>query len=210
MIKKALRVYLSGFLFGVFAASILITVYPEAYYAFLRLLFLKVEVQRRIVTDLSAMVILNNLVASYICAFGGYFASRFLFYRKVSSSPALLERFESIRAVPKGYRMHYFSLLVFPVFMLFENGFVLGKLFIFYMEFLERYLAMLYPHALLEIPGMLLAGSVGLEIAARSKASFPRGAFPRELDSFAREGMKRYFLAVVLLVIAGLLEGGYI
>ncbi len=209
MIRKALRIYLSGFLFGVLSASLLITFYPEAYYAFLRLLLLKIELQSEIIKDLSTLVILNNLVASYLCAFGGYFASKFLLYRGVSGSPAFLKRFKSIKEIPERYRMHYLSLSIFPIFMLFENGFVLGKLFIFYMEFLGKYVALLYPHALFEIPGMILAGAIGLEIATSSKASFfGKGGFPQELDSVARGGIKRYLIAVALLIIAGMLEGG--
>ncbi|MEE8168811.1 MAG: stage II sporulation protein M [Candidatus Hydrothermarchaeales archaeon] len=209
MIKKSFKIYLFGFTIGVIICFILLLSFPALYYAFLALLIKKAEVQKEVLGGNPALSIsLNNVFAAFMCAYGGYLTSR-VFLHFDSSAHSTVARIlrlldAKIARLPIERVKHYLALYTFPIFILFFNGFVLGAFFILYSENLEAYFANLLPHAFFEIPGILLAGSIGLSIAER--AVFSEGEFRKKLDTEARKELLYYALVVGLLIIGALLE----
>jgi stage II sporulation protein M len=105
---------------------------------------------------------------------------------------------------------YYLLLRTFPVLILFLNGFVLGAFLILYLTYFHErvfeFLAALFPHGVFEIPGIILAGAIGLKIAELGKVeSVPE--LKNHIGDVAKGTLYRYLVAVALLVIGGIIEG---
>lgn len=211
MIRKSIKIFLIGFVSGVIASSILVLLFPSIYYAFLKLLAKKIQAQSSIVGSLPLAVILNNFIASFLCSYGGFVFTRIFLLLK-SSPSAFLRKLaifdERVSTISPEKLKHYLSLYIFPVFILFLNGFVLGAFFVFYIQNLEKYFVALLPHGYFELPAIILSGSIGLEIADRA-ISHPGDLeeFGRELNALARNKLLKYLAVIALLGIGGILEG---
>lgn len=212
MIEKSLRIYIFGFTIGVIICFILVLTYPSLYYAFLALLLKKEDVQEEVAEalggNLAISIGLNNILASLLCAYGGYLATMTFLRFKTSTSQTMVRilRYldEKIASLPRDRVKYYLALYVFPTFILFVNGFVLGAFFILYNENLESYFSNLMPHGFFEIPAILLSGSIGLSIAEDSV--FSEGDLREKLNNKAQKQLLNYALVVELLVISALLE----
>lgn len=210
MIKKSLKIFLTGFVAGALASLILVLLFPGIYYAFLKLLGKKIETQASIARSLPLAIILNNLAASFLCSYGGFiFARIFLIFSggppKILRKLAFLD--STVASIPDERLRYYLPLHIFPTFILVLNGFVLGAFFIFYLQNLEKYYGGLFPHAYFELPAIILSGSIGLEIAGRASSSSGNlEEFKRELNALAKSRILRYCLVVALLVVGGVVE----
>ncbi len=197
MIIKSAKIYLIGFIAGTAFCFLLIRTFPEIYLAFIKLLIGKMEAQigfgRSFHLSISTVIILNNVSASFIMSYGGTLLSRI--YMTIRSGTM---------------KTYYLFLHVFPVFILFLNGFVLGAFLLLYLTYYSErvfeFLSALFPHGVFEIPGIILAGAIGLKIAELGRLD----AVP-ELKSRMNNVMKgtfgRYLVAVILLVVGGIVEG---
>jgi|GEM_PF-1525689 len=210
MIKKSIKIFLIGFISGATASSISVLLFPDIYYAFLKLLGKKIEAQASIAKSLPLAIILNNLVASFLCSYGGFVFTK-IFLTLGSESPKFLRKlafFDStVASIPDEKLRYYLPLHIFPIFILLLNGFILGAFFIFYIQNLEKYSGALLPHSYFELPAIILSGAIGLEIAGRA-ISHPGDLeeFRRELNALAKNRILKYFIVVVLLVIGGVVE----
>lgn len=211
MIRKSIKIFLIGFVSGATASSISVLLFPGIYYAFLKLLAKKIQAQSSLVKSMPLAIILNNFIASFICSYGGFICTRIFLSLKSSSSVFLrkLAIFDKrMNAISPEKLKYYLSLHIFPVFVLFLNGFVLGAFFIFYIQNLEKYYSGLFPHAYFELPAIILSGSIGLEIAHRAISSVEDlEKFERELNALARGKLLKYLVVIALLVAGGILEG---
>ena len=65
----------------------------------------------------------------------------------------------------------------------------------------------LLPHGIFEIPAILLSGSIGIGIGEKSSIYLSNKKLLKEKITFnAKEHVKEYFIVIVLLLIAGVLE----
>jgi uncharacterized membrane protein SpoIIM required for sporulation len=188
MLKKSAVIYLGGFVFGLIASAGILVVYPTLYYASLEFLRQKVVSQSKVITNLTIMIIVNNLIAAGIASYGGAGVSKIvnLLDHKFAQNKAIL----------------YFL----PVGILFVNGEVLGLLAILYIDNLTGYLLGIFPHGFLEIPGIIISGSIGLEIS--EEAHKDQEDFQGDLTSLARKKFSKFALVVLLIILGGILEGG--
>lgn len=208
MIKKSFKIFLTGFVCGTTISFILLSVFPGLLDLFLKLLVKKIEVQREIfpVKSLFVVISINNILAATICAYGGYIFTRlFMLFESPSSSflkkLSLLDR--RINELQNEQLKYYLYLNIFPVFVLLLNGFILGMLLVvLYSGNPLGYVRGLLPHGALELPAIILAGSVGLSIAESIHSK-------KQLGRIARERLKVYGFAVLLILAAGFLESNY-
>lgn len=200
MIIKSAKIYLAGFITGTIFCFLLIHTFPQVYLALINLLIRKIEAQmefgKAFHLNFSAVIILNNISASFIMSYGGVLLSK-------------------IRMAINGGTMgsYYLLLRTFPVLILFLNGFVLGAFLILYLtyyhEILFEFLAALFPHGVFEIPGIILAGAIGLKIAELGKVE-SESELKNRMGDVAKGTLYRYLVVVALLVIGGIIEGSRI
>jgi uncharacterized membrane protein SpoIIM required for sporulation len=197
MIVKSAKIYLAGFITGTLLCFVLIHTFPQVYLAFINLLIKKIEAQvefgRAFHLNISAVIILNNVSASFIMSYGGIILSKIRM------------------AINRGNMGSYYLLLrAFPVFILFLNGFVLGAFLVLYLTYYNEkmfeFLAAILPHGSFEIPGIILSGAIGLKIAELGKLESVSELKNRMSDA-AKSTLQRYLVAVALLVIGGIIEG---
>lgn len=218
MIGKSAKIYLSGFLVGGVACYLLILIYPALYLAFIDWLRIKIEIQaalgRKVYLTFPMVIILNNVSASFLCSYGGYFLTKIYMLLGTGSSSTLLRRLsffdKRVDGIPEDRLKYYLSLYAFPVFILFLNGVVLGAFLllflVYYSQDVPGYIRALLPHGLFEIPGIIISGAIGLEIAELS--AFKKGSgFRASLDEVAREKLLKYLLVIFLLTVGGVVEG---
>jgi stage II sporulation protein M len=107
-------------------------------------------------------------------------------------------------------KTYYLFLHLFPVFILFLNGFVLGAFLLLYLTYYSErvfeFLAALFPHGVFEIPGIILAGSIGLKIAELGKLETVQ-ELKNRMNNVVKGTFSRYLVVVALLVIGGIMEG---
>ncbi len=187
MLKRSAGIYLGGFVFGVGSSALIITIYPSFYYAFLNFLTRKVEAQSAVVGNFTLMIIANNLVAAGIASYGGTLLSKV---------------FNLINGATARNKVLLFAL---PAGILFVNGEVLGLLAVLYVENISAFIAGVTPHGLLEIPAIILSGSIGMEISEESQKGL--GDFQPMLNQIAAGKLPRFAIAAALLIIGGILEG---
>jgi len=209
MMNRSIRLYLFGFISGFVVFIILHFTFPRFVHAALAILIKKTEVQADLLGgSLVLAIFANNLTASLIAAFGGYTMSKAFFSLK-NSSQGSMPRFLGIlnvksRMVPKENLRYFLALYVFPTFVLFINGFVLGGFATVYLENFGEYLGNLLPHGIFEIPGILISGNIGLTIADES--IFEDGDIKENLNRIAKRQIPSYLLVLELLIISALLE----
>jgi stage II sporulation protein M len=197
MIIKSAKIYLAGFITGTIFCFLLIHTFPQVYLAFINLLIRKIEAQvefgRAFHLNVPAIIILNNVSASFIMSYGGVLLSKM---RMVISGSTM--------------RSYYLLLHTFPVLILFLNGFVLGAFLILYLTYYHEkileFLAALLPHGVFEIPGIILSGAIGLGIAGLGKLESV-SELKNRMSDVAKGTLGRYLVAVALLVIGGIIEG---
>lgn len=197
MIVKSAKIYFFGFITGTVFCFLLFHTLPQVYLALINLLIRKIEAEvalgRAFHLNISAVIILNNVSASFIMAYGGAILSR-------------------IRMAAKGGTMksHYLLLHTFPVAILFLNGFVLGAFLVLYLSYFHEkmldFLAALLPHGSFEIPGIILSGSIGLKIAELGKMDSV-SKLKNRMNEETMGTLRMYLFAVLLLVIGGIIEG---
>lgn len=197
---KSAKIYLAGFITGTIFCFLLIHTFPQVYLALINLLIRKIEAQmefgKAFHLNVSAVIILNNVSASFIMSYGGVLLSK-------------------IRMAMNGGTMgsYYLLLRTFPVLILFLNGFVLGAFLILYLTYYHErvfeFLAALFPHGVFEIPGIILAGAIGLKIAELGKSGNVLELKSR-LNKVVKGTLRQYIAVVVLLVIGGIIEGSII
>lgn len=200
MIVKSARIYLAGFITGTILCFFLFNAFPQVYLALINLLIKKIgaqiELGRAFHLDFSAVIILNNVSASFIMAYGGVILSRI---RMAINSGSM--------------KAHYFLLRAFPVAILFLNGFVLGAFLVLYLSYFNEkmlaFLTGLLPHGSFEIPGIILSGSIGLGIAELGKLKSV-DELKNRMNDEAMGTLRRYFVAIALLVIGGIIEGSQV
>jgi uncharacterized membrane protein SpoIIM required for sporulation len=187
MLKRSATLYSVGFLFGFFVSGVLVIIYPSLYSAFLEFLRQKAVAQSKVITNHSLMIILNNLVAAGLAAFGGVGVSKIvnLFDGEIAKNKTIL----------------YFL----PGGILFVNGEVLGLLAVFYRQHVSQFLAGIFPHGFFEIPAIILSGAIGLDISEKSQRA--TGDFQENLTLQARGNIAKFALVVILIIIGGVLEG---
>ena len=199
MIIKSAKIYLAGFVAGTVFCFLLIKTFPEVYLAFIKFLIGKIAAQvefgKSFHLNIPAVIILNNVSASFITSYGGTLLTRICMYIKMGGGTM---------------KAYYLLLYTFPVFVLFLNGFVLGAFLLLYLtyysESVSRYLAALFPHGIFEIPGIILAGSIGLKIAELGKLETV-SELKNRINNVVKGTFSRYLFVVALLVIGGIIEG---
>lgn len=208
MILRSLRTFTLGLISGLLLGLVVKFFLPEVYHYLLSLLERKTQAQAIAVGSYSLAILLNNSLASFLCAYGGYFTTRvFLLINSQRSSLFLKKlsfldrRILTLRSTELRY---YLSLYALPVFILFFNGSVLGSLFALYATNPKGYFLGLLPHGFFEIPAILLAGSIGYTIA---EAIFAKSAdFEAELTRRAMSQVYKYLIVLGLLIAGALLE----
>ena len=197
---KSAKIYLAGFVAGTVFCFLLIRTFPEIYLAFIELLIRKMEVQmefgKSFHLGIPTVIILNNVSASFIMSYGGTLLCRIYMALKEGTVKAC-----------------YLLLHVFPVLVLFLNGFVLGAFLLMYLTYYSErvfeFLAGLFPHGIFEIPGIILAGAIGLRIAELGRLENV-AELKNRMNGAAKGTLGRYVIVVALLVIGGIMEGSKI
>ncbi len=207
---RGLRIYAAGFVLGALSSIALFFLARDLYLSLLRLLAAKAGAQTAAAGSLPLMIILNNLLASFIGAYLGYLLARLFLYTDPPPSQAsarLLKALDGRLAEisPQGLRF-YLPLYLLPLFSLLFNGFILGGFLGLYISDLGQYAARLYPHAILEIPAIVLSGSIGLALAEENVGALEDPGLRAALDREAIGTLPRYLLASAMLMAAGLLE----
>src|SRR3990172_6890838 len=85
---RGLRIYAAGFVLGALSSIALFFLAREVYLSLLRLLAAKAGAQTAAVGSLPLMIILNNLLASFIGAYLGYLLARLFLYTDPPPSQA--------------------------------------------------------------------------------------------------------------------------
>lgn len=191
MIKKSALTYFLGFITGVMLSIVLLKTFPSIYHLFTGALVKKLEIQKQIIPNLPLMLIVNNILASLICAFGGYAFAKLYLHREI-----------------KGANLYHVTLNIFPVFVLFVSGFVLGAFLPPFIKDLSTYFSLLLPHGIFELPAIILSGSIGFDIASTSPQIIDSlEKFEERIDDMLNNKRREYMAVVILLVIGGILEG---
>ncbi|MFQ6136827.1 MAG: stage II sporulation protein M [Candidatus Hydrothermarchaeales archaeon] len=191
MIKRSALTYFLGFFTGAVVSAILLKIFPSIYQAFIGILAKKIQIQRQLIPNLPLMLITNNILASLICAFGGYGISKVYLHRNANSS-----------------RLYYLTLYIFPIFILFTSGFVLGAFFTPFIGDLAKFFNLLFPHGIFELPAVILSGSIGFDIGEGSiRSLYDIEVFRDDIDQIAKGKVGEYKAVIALIVIGGLLEG---
>lgn len=207
-ILKSIKIFIYGALAGVALSLLIGIVAPELKSLILLLLRAKIEAQESLVRDVGVAILLNNLFASLLCSYGGFFTTK-AFLRLGSGSDArlrILRRLDPrLRHVKEESLKFYLSLFIFPVFILFLNGAVLGFLFGFFIHSPAEYFARLNSHGITELPAIILSGSIGLRIGERM---LPRlnTDFEKELTVEVKQSLKIYVYVIILLAVSAYLE----
>lgn len=190
IIKRSISIYAAGYVFGMVFSAVLILVYPPFYFAFLEFLRQKVAAQSKLIENLALMIIANNILAAGIASFGGTGVSKIvnIFDSEIARRKAVL----------------YFL----PLGILFVNGGVLGFFAVLYREHVFMYLSRIFPHGFFEIPAIILSGAIGLAISEESQGVGED--FQRDLNGVAKRKLSRFGIVVLLIIIGGLLEGGFL
>jgi len=181
--KKSVKLFIFGFLLGI----VLSFIFPSLYNLIFGALQERMEAQSKIVSNPFIGILLNNITASFITAYGGVFLTRLFLFLKSDE--------KSLK----------YSLFLFPYSVLLLNGFILG---VFFNALgIEKFIRGLLPHGVLEIPAILLSGSIGIEIGEKSLKYIENREKLREKIIFnAKKSIKNYFIVILLLLIAGFLE----
>ena len=135
MIKKSALTYFTGFISGVILSIILLKTFPSIYHLLKGALIKKLEIQKQIIPSLPLMLITNNLLASLICAIGGYTLAKIYLQRDV-----------------KKQNIYYTTLHIFPILVLFFSGFALGAFLPPFINNLPSYFSLILPHGLSYLP----------------------------------------------------------
>jgi len=197
MIVKSAKIYFFGFITGTVFCFLLFHALPQVYLALINLLIRKIEAQvalgRAFHLNISAVLILNNVSASFIMAYGGVILSRI-----------------RMRVSGGTISSHYLLLRAFPLLILFLNGFVLGAFLVLYLSYFHekalKFLGGLLPHGTFEIPGIILSGAIGLKIAELGNLKGV-GELKNQINGQVKGTLRTYAVAVFLLVIGGIIEG---
>jgi uncharacterized membrane protein SpoIIM required for sporulation len=211
MLKKSASMFIIGFASGVIVSSLLILTFPWIYYAFLELLARKVEVQCNIISEPKIMIPTNNILAALVCTFGGYCVSKIYLFLNTKKTSKLAKKISLLdkqaRNIPEEYLKYHLVLYIFPVFILFLNGFVLGAFFVLYIEAIDLYFTRLLPHGFFEFPAIIISGALGLEIARESCTSLVNlEEFKKRIDGIAKNKAWKFMFVIALLIIGGVLE----
>ncbi|MFQ5888192.1 MAG: stage II sporulation protein M, partial [Candidatus Hydrothermarchaeales archaeon] len=183
MIKKSAKTYLTGFIMGVMISAVLLKTFPSIYYAFTEALAKKLEIQQKIIPSLPLMLIANNILASLICAFGGYFFVKIYLKRDI-----------------KRPNLYHITLSIFPIFVLFTSGFVLGAFLPPFIKDLASYFSLLLPHGIFELPATILSGSIGFDIAGVSPQIIDSiKIFEERIDYMLKSKMGEYKVVLILI-----------
>jgi hypothetical protein len=214
MIKRSAAIYLTGFGTGTLVCLVVFLVYPSLYHWFLELLRKKVEAQSNIIEDPALMIGSNNLFASIMLAYGGYMTARIFLWLDTDDTSGFLSYLKhidgAVRDIRKEHLKYYLALFAIPVSILFLNGFVLGAFFVLYTGDLMAYFENLLPHGYFEIPALILAGSIGLDIAHVGRVALPAfDGFEEAISSQASGEIKRFAVVVVLILIGANIEAGF-
>jgi uncharacterized membrane protein SpoIIM required for sporulation len=207
MILRSAKTFAYGYALGVLLGLGVKILLPGLYLYLLALLGKKVATQAAIAGGYSLGILLNNLLASLLCSYGGYFTT-LVFLRSSSPGSAAVRRLYFLERRVKKLReadlKYFLSLYALPFFILGFNGLVLGFLLILYASRPVEYLSGLLPHGIVELPAIILAGSIGYSIAESVFTS--KGDLEKEINLKARENMPVYLLVLFLLIVGAYLE----
>jgi len=113
----------------------------------------------------------------------------------------------------KTMRAYHMFLHTFPVFILFLNGVVLGAFLVLYLTYynenVSAYISAIFPHAIFEIPGIMLSGAIGLTIAGLGNLD-TAAELKNRMNDVATGTIRRYIFVIALLVVGGIIEGSSI
>ena len=182
--------------------------FPELASLFLQLLKSRAEAPEKIVGNPHIALFLNNLIASFLCSYGGAVTCLVFLRLDDSFDPRLrlLRRLDRRLEMVRDERLRfYLALFMYPVLILFINGAVLGFLFGFFIPSPMEYLARLTPHLATELPAILLSGGIGIGIGERV---LPRlnTDFRTELGEAVKSSLKLYAAVLALLAVSAYLE----
>ncbi len=201
-------IFIYGVLTGVALFLLISVVAPGLRDFILLLLKAKVRAQENFTGSPAMAILLNNLLASLLCSYGGFFTTMAFLRLGEVSDPRLrvLRRLDRRLSQIRDDRLKfYLSLFIFPVFILFLNGAVLGFLFGFFIHSPAEYFARLNSHGITELPAIILSGSIGLRIGERM---LPRlnTDFEKELTVEVKQSLKIYVYVIILLAVSAYLE----
>jgi uncharacterized membrane protein SpoIIM required for sporulation len=181
---------------------------PQLRQLLLELLVSKARAQEALVGSAGYAIILNNLLASLLASYGGVLTTLAFLKLKTPPDPRLrfLKRLDGrLHSAGEEALKFYLSLFLIPAGVLLLNGAVLGFLLGFFLSSPEEYLARLLPHAIFELPAILLSAGIGIRIgdAVLPKLNPRLGS---ELLREVRSSLPLYLLVVLLLCLAAYLE----
>ncbi len=205
---KSFRLFALGYASGFAVFALMSITLPQLRQLLLAMLTAKVQSQEALLGSAGYGVFINNLLASLLCSYGGFFATIAFLRLGSDSDPRLrhLRRLDRrLGEVGDEALKFYLSLFTFPVFILFLNGAVLGFLLGFFVHSPGEYFARLMPHALTELPAILLSGSIGLKIAESVLPELGTD-FRARLKQEAVRSIPAYTLVVLLLAVSAYLE----
>jgi uncharacterized membrane protein SpoIIM required for sporulation len=208
MILRSLRTFSFGLILGLLLGSAIKFLLPSFYYYFLLLLERKTQVQTAAIGSYPMAILLNNSLASFLCAYGGYFTAKVFLLINSRNTSSFLKKLsvmdKRIAGLHEAELKYYLPLHALPIFILSFTGFVLGSLSVLYSSNPREYFLGLIPHGLFEIPAILLAGSIGYTIA---EAVFAKSVdFEAELTLRAKGQKNRFLIVLGLIIIAAFLE----
>ncbi|NOZ59277.1 MAG: stage II sporulation protein M [Euryarchaeota archaeon] len=205
---KSLALFACGYALGLVLFALLSAALPQLRQMLLELLVSKAEAQEAIVGSAGYAILLNNLLASLLASYGGVLTT--LAFARLDAAPdprlGALRRLDGrLRNAGEEALKFYLSLFLIPAGVLLLNGAVLGFLLGFYLSSPGEYLARLLPHAIFELPAILLSAGIGIKIG---DALLPElgTRLQAELLRQARRTLPLYLLVVLLLCVGAYLE----